>query len=497
MIEKFLAARRAAVPILGIETPDPQVTVYEIAKESSDFPVAQWDIVRGMLPLTEKGRDLVSQVCGSEPPEYVTVDPVNVLQRLGKITMTDVVVLMHNAPAFFNSAQFVQAVWNLRDKFKSDGSMLVLLAPSIRLPSYIKNDVMVIEEPLPDVNELRTIVNEIFRAAGMKDYTEEFVEKTARSLLGLSAFSAEQSLATSLKRDNGKIVLDQSLLWEKKCKVAEQTKGISIYRGKETFDDVVGYDNVKSFLSRIMQGPEPPEVVVFMDEIEKALAGFGSDTSGVTGEMLGKLLTWMQMIEALGVLFIGPPGSGESLVGLSTGNTFKKPTVIFDLSSMKGSLVGESVAALAEAQKVVTAMAGGMKVLVLATCNRLSSIPPELKRRFSLGTFFFDLPTPEELKALWNFYMKKFSLNDTVNFDNTGWTGAEVKNCCNIAWRLSCSLAEASTYVVPVYKSAHEEIENLRKMADGKFTSASSMGVYRTNLESTSTQRKLSIGGER
>jgi hypothetical protein len=71
--------------------------------------------------------------------------------------------------------------------------------------------------------------------------------------------------------------------------------------------------------------------------------------------------------------------------------------------------------------------------------------------------------------------------------DDDGWTGAEIKNCCNIAWRLNCSLTEAANYVVPVSKSAADEIEKLRQGAEGKFISASTSGFYR---------RAKSFGGD-
>ncbi|MGB7590439.1 MAG: hypothetical protein WBO19_04275, partial [Terriglobia bacterium] len=36
------------------------------------------------------------------------------------------------------------------------------------------------------------------------------------------------------------------------------------------------------------------------------------------------------------------------------------------------------------------------RMLFIATCNSIASLPPELRRRFTLGTFFFDLPTVDE-----------------------------------------------------------------------------------------------------
>jgi len=40
----------------------------------------------------------------------------------------------------------------------------------------------------------------------------------------------------------------------------------------------------------VLAGIEPPRVVVFIDEIEKAFAGTGTDLSGVKTEMTGTIL---------------------------------------------------------------------------------------------------------------------------------------------------------------------------------------------------------------
>ena len=78
---------------------------------------------------------------------------------------------------------------------------------------------------------------------------------------------------------------------------------------------------LKRSCSRFWKVAEAPRVVVFCDEIEKAFAGTGTDLSGVTTEMTGTILTWMQNREADGCILIGPPGTAKSLVAKATGNT--------------------------------------------------------------------------------------------------------------------------------------------------------------------------------
>ena len=117
---------------------------------------------------------------------------------------------------------------------------------------------------------------------------------------------------------------------------------------------------------------------------------------------------------------------------------------------------------------------------------------PELRRRFTLGTFFFDLPSAAERKAIWDIYLKKWNLNGELP-DDEGWTGAEIKECCRKAWRLKLSLPESAEYIVPVSRSAADQFEALRRQASGRFLSASHPGVFTAE----SRQMAVSAGKRR
>jgi len=185
----------------------------------------------------------------------------------------------------------MQGIWNLRDPFKPTGRMLIILAaPGATLPAELGQDVLVLNEPLPSTDHLERIVRETFKAAELDEPERRVNDKAVDALIGLAAFPAEQALAMSLvKRE-----LDTEDLWERKRQVIEQTPGLSVWRGGETFDDLGGLENVKSFLRAVLSGIDPPRVIVFIDEIEKAFAGTGTDLSGVKTEMTGTILTYMQ-----------------------------------------------------------------------------------------------------------------------------------------------------------------------------------------------------------
>ena len=94
-----------------------------------------------------------------------------------------------------------------------------------------------------------------------------------------------------------------------------------------------------------------------------------------------------------------------------------------------------------------------------------------------MGTFFFDLPSAEEREAIWKIYLRKYGVSGDLP-DDEGWTGAEIKECCRKAWRLKLSLIDSARYIVPVSRSAADQIQALRKQASGRFLSASKPGVY-------------------
>src|SRR5438093_6512732 len=95
---------------------------------------------------------------------------------------------------------------------------------------------------------------------------------------------------------------------------------------------------------------------------------------------------------------------------------------------MQSSLVGGAGERLRAALQVVDAIFQG-KSLWIATCNSITSLPPELRRRFTLGTFFFDLPSGLEREAIWKIYLTKWNL-DGERPNDEGWTGAEIRECC-------------------------------------------------------------------
>jgi hypothetical protein len=478
--QAFHAARRVSTPLIAVRTPDPASAIQLILSTLKDdeTPALHWDAVRGLAGANEAGQRHASEILGELEPAAVSLEAL--FATAEKIAQ-DSLLFVANAHRFYSDAAVTQGIWNLRDAYKRRGCMLILLTTlSGCLPEELAHDVLMLDEPLPSCEELSRIVRETVEAAEMSALGEADMRRAVDALIGLAAFPAEQVVAMSLSKEG----LDTEQLWERKRQTIEQSPGLKIWRGGETFADIGGCENVKTFLRAVLAGSEPPRVVVFLDEIEKAFAGTGTDLSGVKTEMTGTMLTWMQDTEADGLIFIGPPGAAKSAAAKATGNSAGIPTIAFDLGAMQSSLVGGSGERLRAALKVVEAISQG-RALFIATCNSITSLPPELRRRFTLGTFFFDLPSAAERELIWHIYEKKYGVYGDRP-DDEGWTGAEIKECCRKAGRLKMPLRQAAQYTVPISKSAAEQVKSLRQQASGKFISASNAGLYRFEEASTS-----------
>lgn len=481
LVRDFKAARRCSTPILGVQTPDMAATMATLVEAVGDFKggiAVAWDIVRGLQALVpDQAKELARILERAQKDPATLGNPVEALE-VAQYLPPGSVYFMMNAQRCYSELTVLQAIWNVRDSFKQNRRMLVLLGPGLKLPQELEGDVIVLDEPLPTPEECRSLIEKQLDNADLPAAPAAILQKATDAVMGLPAFTVEQITAMSLsKKSEGGIDLDA--LWDRKRTAIEQTPGLSVWKGGESYDAVGGCANIKGFLDRFIGGRSSFNAVVFIDEIEKAMAGAGpvGDTSGTSQDQLMQLLTFMQDKRTPGLIFIGHPGVAKSQIAKATGNKAGVPTIQMDLGGMKAGIVGESEARVRQALKVVEAVSGG-KALFIATCNDISALKPELRRRFKLGTFFFDLPDAEEREAIWAIYLQRYGLKEEGRPDDENWTGAEIENCCELAWSLNTNLRDAASYIVPIAKAAAGRVEKLRGDADGRFISASYQGVY-------------------
>lgn len=495
MLDQLKAARRVSTPLIFIKSFDAQATASTLAKEFKQFPVIEWDAVNGARGVNAAGKSAVSGALG-DTDASATGSPVSTLQLAGKLPQNSLLV-MFNLQLFLkatgddNVALLIQAIMNHRDIGKSERVTIVMIGPDVTLPAELQQDVLVLSEPLPDDAALAEIVQGVYKDAQLDAPKKEIVERAVDALRGLAAFPADQVTAMSLTK-NG-VQVDE--MWERKRQLIAQAPGLSVYRGDNSFDAIGGCAQIKKFLKQTFSGKDRPRAVVWIDEIDKHMAGSqGGDLSGVKSDLHGVMLTRISELKnCTGMLFYGPPGSAKSAMAKSAGNFGGVPCISMDIAGMQRGIVGESGQNIRRAWDVVEAVSGG-SVLIVGTCNGMATLSPELSRRFP-WRFVFDLPNAEERPLIWKIHMDRFGLKKQALPDDRGWTGAEIEQCCKMADKMNLTLMEAGDYIVPISTTRGEEITALRKAASGKFLDASRAGKYRydSELERATTGRQIEL----
>ena len=494
--EQVITARRVSTPLVAIETPDPGATnkllfaAVETFDAERDRPISAqfvWDAVNGIRPVNDQAAQALSSML--EPvggDALATAHPTQALNVLATAPR-NAFVIMANVHLYWEASRLdpsvVQAIWNLRDRYKTNGRMLVMTMPDCVLPAELRHDVVVFAEPLPQSDDFKPVVNGVHKSAGVPLPSEADMDEAVHALAGLALQQAEQVAAMSLRTaeqlGSASGGLDMDALRQHQRDTIKQTPGVKVCDGDTTFDQLRGLDAVSGFIRSFIKGKRPPRAFVFIDEIEKMMAGAfgGGDSSGTSQEQHGYTLKFMEEEQVDGIILVGGPGTGKTALAMASGNEANCWTLEADFGAMKGSLVGETGQMTRKAFDVIKAIGQG-SLFFIATCNDVSMMPPEMRRRFKQGVWYVETPGKATLKALWKLNGKKFGVKTTgVNFDE-GWTGSDVKNCCQMADRLSISVKEASRFICPVAKSSPEVIHKLRRLSHNRFLDAAKGGTY-------------------
>lgn len=493
-LKKF---RQAAVPLLAVQTADPAEIVRTAVKEASNgttSPVLRWDCMHGLCPLNAPAEGLADALNGQDPPEIVTGNPTEFLRALEKTeelpkAKNSIVLALGMADIIADPSAGIpvrQALWNLRDILSVQRVLLVLTVP-LGWRNPFPDDIAVLVAPLPSRDEQVEMAVALCDGSGYPVPAEDDRKHIGDALLGLSAFAAEQAVALSLTKQG----IDKESLRARKRQQIGETRSLTVYEGKETLKSIAGVRQAKTYIMGLVRSKKAYGAIAWMDEFEKSIAANKTDSSGVTQDQTQQFLSYMDNPDVDGLLLVGVPGGGKSAIVKCVGNEAGIPTIQVDIGAMKAGIVGESEQAVRTAFSVLTAISGG-RLLVIATCNSIDVLTPEMRRRFNLGIMYFDYPDREEQEAILNLYLEKFNLDKEQDMpDMTDWTGAEIRQCCDLADTLGLSMVEASKYVVPVCVSAAEQMTALRRLASGKFLSASYEGVYQfSGRTKTTTPRR-------
>jgi SpoVK/Ycf46/Vps4 family AAA+-type ATPase len=228
-----------------------------------------------------------------------------------------------------------------------------------------------------------------------------------------------------------------------------------------------------------------------------------------------------------GILLVGVSGTGKSLSAKAIANILNWPLIRLDIGALKTSLVGASEQRMRDALRIIDAFGGYLVVwidecekafsgirssgesdagttanifshfliwmqetptpmIVVATANDVSKLPPEFLRagRFD-AIFFVDLPTFEERKEIIKIMNRRYNTNIPITYaeKTDGWSGSEIEQLAKES--LFDGLETAFTSIVPLSRLMREPIQSLRDWAKTRARSAN------TNERPIPQQRKI------
>lgn len=485
VLEWMHACIRVGAPLLSISTSDPLTVAATLRMYSPKPPIPpmwQWDCAQGCQALNIEA--------DNHPAGTASKSPEDVLEWAYALPL-DGILLIHWQAEFWNGPECRQHLANLRDHAKNGAhrNTIILLGRALTVPASLHSDFLTYDEPLPNMETLRKVCNNAQEATGAPTLTEGQAQDIIAACAGMTAFEAEQACFLSASKKG----VDPERVWQHKIALINSTPGLQCWQGGEDFSKVAGLGGIKEYINHVIKGRLPVRLVLWVDEIEKAIAGAESDSSGVAQDYLGTMLTHMQDSKAQACLLFGQPGTGKSLIAKATGAEAQCLVVRLDLGACKSSLVGESEARLRHALAVERAITGhtDSATLWLITCNSTSNLPPELRSRFQ-SEWFYDLPSEQERLSIWALYRKQYEVaQDDPYPDDTGWVGREIERCCRLAWQFGTSLVEAARYIVPGAIAGKEAIDKRRKDAHGRYLDAQTGSIFTAQSESIS--RKLEV----
>ncbi|MDT0223761.1 AAA family ATPase [Gordonia sp. AC31] len=386
---------------------------------------------------------------------------------------------------------------------------LVIVSPVLRIPDEIEKDVTLLDFPLPDENEIREVLDDMIEANRSSgririEVDEVGRERLAKAALGLTLNEATNAFARAMVNDGVLDADDVHSIMEEKRQIVRKAGLLEFVRVDLNLNDVGGLQNLKRWLDK-RNGSWLAEAAEYGIPAPK------------------------------GVLMTGVPGCGKSMTAKAIAAAWELPLLRMDIGKVFAGLVGSSeqnmrtairtaeatapcILWLDEIEKGFSGVGGGgdsgtstrvfgafltwmqektAPVFVIATANKVDSLPPEFLRKGRFDEIFFvDLPTAHERRDIWQLHLeKRLSRSKAGNLSVTenlvdqlaelteGYTGAEIEQAVIAALFDAYAERRTLTYgdlrraiatMVPLSVTQAEQISAVRSWATHRAVAATS-----------------------
>lgn len=466
LLTDYIRAAFSGIWIQTFETDEAEREIVQLARQEK-WKVAAWDVANGLrLPTGGNGQTGAG-------------DPLAALRALPTLAEKDgtALLVVHNFHRFLSNPEVIQTTFTQLITGKQVRCFIVVLAPVVQIPVELEKLFVVIEHALPDREQLERIAREV-TSDSPEDLPEgDALQRVLDAAAGLTRYEAEGSFALSIARHNR---IQADVVTELKAQALKKNNLLSLHRGPETFADLGGLDSLKDFCRKALapgRGVQARGILLLSppgcgksrfaralgNEVQRptVVLDIGALYGSLVGATEQNVRQALRIADAMSpcVIFIDEIEKALSGVG-SNGD-----------SGVSTRLFGTLLTYLSDRMS---------DTFVVGTCNDISKLPPEFSRaeRWD-GVFFIDLPATAEKNDIWAMYKQMFRIPENqARPDDTDWTGAEIRACCRLAALLDVPLTQAARNVVPVAVTAAESVQKLRSWASGRCLSASAPGIF-------------------
>ena len=473
--------------LLVIETVEEERARSLLIEVANDLrqPFYEWSVTEGLRRLRGATMDM-------------TQDALMALKNIDRLDF-DAIYLFKDLTPHLSNANIARALRDLAQKLTSTRSMIVLTGNPVELPPDLDALAVRFEMQLPDEQELRELIRTVIDGLSARqpvrvDLSRDDAQRIVRALSGLTLNQARQVIAQAVVDDNCLSAKDIQIVIKRKGELLEHGGVLEFFPVESNKFELGGFERLKAWLEAAKVGFTPAARDLNLDAPK-------------------------------GILLVGVQGCGKSLAAKFVARQWELPLLKLDAGRLYDKYIGETEKNFRKATVLAESMApvvlwideiekvfaqggsgesdGGLThrlfgsfltwlqeknadVFVVGAANDLMQVPPELLRKGRFDEIFFvDLPTADERQKIFRIHLT-LRKQDPSQFDEAalakateGFSGAEIEQVVISAMYRSLqkkqplttqALVDAANSTVPLSISRHEDIDEIRDMAKGRFT---------------------------
>ncbi|MGB2924801.1 MAG: AAA family ATPase [Limnothrix sp.] len=366
---------------------------------------------------------------------------------------------------------------------------IVLMSPYQKVPLELEKDVVVLDFPLPTLDELDLVLTR--HLSPQHPVSAAAREKLLKAALGLTKDEAEKVYRKAQVKAKRLTESEVDIVLSEKKQLIRRNGILEFIEEDETIDSIGGLEELKHWLKQRSNA------------FTEAAREYG-------------------LPQPKGMLILGVPGCGKSLLAKTTSRLWGLPLLRLDMGRVyDGSTVGKSEANLRSALKTAESIspailfideldkafagAGGSSdsdggtssrifgsfltwmqeksspVFVMATANRVDRLPGEFLRKGRFDEIFFvDLPNSNEREDIFRIHLDK-RRPENERFDcaqlakiSEGFSGAEIEQAIIAAMYeafaqnrefTQLDIISAIKSTLPLSRTMTEQVSGLRDWA--------------------------------